>query len=133
VLDEHGFSHHGTGAAGTGQPADCRQQMQNKDSQIAHRTILPRPPHERRMLTNLGIRHAQALPHRGRRGARTTGPGVPPCSPEGDVRLGILLAPTRQQTWELITSKSNELLLIEAKANSVEFVTHPATPQRRGA
>jgi len=27
VLDEHGFGHHGTGAAGTGESDDCRQQM----------------------------------------------------------------------------------------------------------
>jgi hypothetical protein len=28
VLDEYGFGHDGTGAAGTGEPGDCRQQMQ---------------------------------------------------------------------------------------------------------
>ena len=36
MLDEHGFGDHGTGAAGTGESGDCRQQMQNKDGQIAH-------------------------------------------------------------------------------------------------
>ena len=41
VLDEHGFGHHGTGAAGTGQSGKRRQQMQKKNGQIAHRTILP--------------------------------------------------------------------------------------------
>jgi hypothetical protein len=33
--------------------------MQNKDDQIAHRTILPRSRHAQRMLNNFGIRHAQ--------------------------------------------------------------------------
>jgi hypothetical protein len=40
VLDEHGFGHHGASAAGTGEPGNCCQQMQNKHDQIAHRTIL---------------------------------------------------------------------------------------------
>jgi rhodanese-related sulfurtransferase len=60
VLDEHGFGHHGTGAAGTGKPGDRRQQVQNKDGQIAHRTIVARSQHAQRMLANFGIRHAQA-------------------------------------------------------------------------
>ena len=42
VLDEHGFRDHGTRAAGTDEPGDCRQQMQKKDGQIAHRRILAR-------------------------------------------------------------------------------------------
>ena len=58
VLDEHGFGHHGTGAAWTGEPGDGRQQMQKQDGQIAHRRILPRSRHGQRMLTNIGIRHA---------------------------------------------------------------------------
>ena len=40
VLDQHGFSHHGTGATGAGEPGDCHQQMQKEDDQIAHRAIL---------------------------------------------------------------------------------------------
>ena len=42
VLDEYGFRHHGTGAAGTREPRDCRQQTQKEDGQIAHRSILAR-------------------------------------------------------------------------------------------
>jgi hypothetical protein len=41
VLDEHRFGHHGTGAAGTGEPGDGCQQVQKKNGQIAHSTILP--------------------------------------------------------------------------------------------
>ena len=41
VLDEHGFGHHGTGAAGTGEPGDGCQQVQKKNGQVTHRTILP--------------------------------------------------------------------------------------------
>jgi hypothetical protein len=52
VLDEHRFGHHGTGAAGTGEPGDCRQKMQEQDGQIAHRTMLPSSQHGRRMLRN---------------------------------------------------------------------------------
>jgi hypothetical protein len=40
VLDEHGFGDHGTRAARAGESGDCRQTMQRKDGQIAHRTIL---------------------------------------------------------------------------------------------
>jgi hypothetical protein len=47
VLDEHGFGHHGTRAAGTDEPGDCRQQMQKKHGEIAHRTILARSRHAR--------------------------------------------------------------------------------------
>jgi len=47
VLDEDGFGHHGTGAAGTGKSGDRRQQMQNKDSQVAHATILANPRNRR--------------------------------------------------------------------------------------
>ena len=46
VLDEHGFGHHRAGAAGTGEPGNGRQQMQEQDGQIAHRRILPRSGHE---------------------------------------------------------------------------------------
>jgi hypothetical protein len=53
LLDEHGFGHHGPGAAGTGEAGDCRQQMQKKDGQIAHRTMLPSWRHRRRMLGDL--------------------------------------------------------------------------------
>jgi hypothetical protein len=60
VLDEHGFGDHGTRAAGTGEPRDCRQQMQKKDSQTAHATILARERETQEMLANLAIRHAQA-------------------------------------------------------------------------
>ena len=45
MLDEDGFGHHGPGAAGTGEPGDRRQQMQKKDGQIAHRTIVARSRH----------------------------------------------------------------------------------------
>jgi hypothetical protein len=41
VLHEHGFGDNGTGAAGTGQSGDRRQQMQKKNGQVAHRKILP--------------------------------------------------------------------------------------------
>jgi hypothetical protein len=42
VLDKHGFGHHGTGAAGPGEPGDGCQQMQKQDGQITHRPILAR-------------------------------------------------------------------------------------------
>ena len=42
MLDEYGFRHHGTHAAGTGQSGDRRQHMQKKNGEIAHRAILPR-------------------------------------------------------------------------------------------
>jgi hypothetical protein len=60
VFDEHRFGHHGTGAAGTAEPGDCRQQMRKKDRKIAHHTILARSRHAQEMLTDFGIRHAQA-------------------------------------------------------------------------
>jgi hypothetical protein len=41
VPDEHGCCDDGPGAAGTGQPGDSWQQMQKKNSQIAHGPILP--------------------------------------------------------------------------------------------
>jgi hypothetical protein len=37
-LDEHGFGDHGTRAARPDQSGDCRQQMQNRDGEIAHGT-----------------------------------------------------------------------------------------------
>jgi hypothetical protein len=42
VLHEHGFGDHGMRAAGAGESTDGRQQMQKKDSPIAHSTVLPR-------------------------------------------------------------------------------------------
>ena len=61
VLDEQGLGHHGTRATGTDEPDDCRQQMQKQDGEIAHRTILARSRHAQDILTNFGIRHAQAV------------------------------------------------------------------------
>jgi hypothetical protein len=45
VLEEYGFGDHATYAAGTRQSGDRRQQMQKKDGQIAHDTILPKSRH----------------------------------------------------------------------------------------
>jgi len=42
LLEKHGFRDHRTGAAGTGEAGDCRQQMENEDGQVTHATILPR-------------------------------------------------------------------------------------------
>ena len=53
MLNKDGFRHHGTRAAGTGQPGNRRQQMQKKDGQIAHRAILAISRHAREMLTKL--------------------------------------------------------------------------------
>jgi hypothetical protein len=36
LLDENGLGHHGSGAAGAGEPGDRRQQMEKQDGQIAH-------------------------------------------------------------------------------------------------
>ena len=47
MLNEHGFGDHGTRAARPGESGDCGQQMQNKDGQIAHGTILARSRHPR--------------------------------------------------------------------------------------
>jgi hypothetical protein len=41
LLNENGLGHHGTGPAGTGEPGDSRQQMENQDGQIAHGPIVP--------------------------------------------------------------------------------------------
>jgi hypothetical protein len=60
VLHEHRFRDHGTRAAGTGQSGDGRQQMQKKNGQIAHSTILARSLCHKKILSNLGIRHAHA-------------------------------------------------------------------------
>ena len=49
VLDEHRFGHDGTGAARTRDPGDGRNQMQKKDGEIAHRTILARSWHAQEM------------------------------------------------------------------------------------
>ena len=40
MLDEHGFGDHETRAVRPDESGDCRQQMQHKDGQIAHGTIL---------------------------------------------------------------------------------------------
>jgi hypothetical protein len=40
--EEHELGDRRTGAAGTGQSGECRQQMENEDRQVAHQTILPR-------------------------------------------------------------------------------------------
>jgi hypothetical protein len=58
MLHEHGFGHHGTRAAGTDEPGDCRQQMQEKDGESAHRTILASSRHARNP-HDLGIRCRQ--------------------------------------------------------------------------
>jgi hypothetical protein len=42
LLDENGFGHHRTGAAGTGKSGDCREQVKNEDGQVTHWPILPR-------------------------------------------------------------------------------------------
>ena len=52
VFDEQGFGHDGTRAARTGDPGDCRNQMQKKDGEIAHRAILARSRHAQEMPTN---------------------------------------------------------------------------------
>jgi rare lipoprotein A len=44
VLAEHGFGHHRSRTAGTGESGNGHQQMQKQDGQIAHRRILPRGP-----------------------------------------------------------------------------------------
>ena len=36
LLDEQGFGHHGTRAAGTGESGDGRQQVDEEDGQVAH-------------------------------------------------------------------------------------------------
>jgi hypothetical protein len=59
VLDKHGFGHHRTGAAGTGEPGDCHQQMQKEDGQIAHRSILARSRSAPQNAHEFRIRHAQ--------------------------------------------------------------------------
>jgi hypothetical protein len=40
--EEHRFGDHRTGTAGTDQSGGCRQQMEKKDGQVAHATILSR-------------------------------------------------------------------------------------------
>ena len=60
VLDEHGFRHHRTGAAGTGQSGDGCQQVQKKNGEIAHRTILS-TSRIREIAQEFKIRHAQGL------------------------------------------------------------------------
>ena len=61
MLDEYGFRHHGTGAAGTRELDDCRYQMQKEDGQIALGSIRARSRSAQPMLTDFGIRHAQAM------------------------------------------------------------------------
>ena len=36
LLDGNALGHHGSGAAGAGEPGDRRQQMEKQDGQIAH-------------------------------------------------------------------------------------------------
>ena len=52
LLDEHGFGHHGTRAAGTGEPGDGRQQMEKQDGQVAHGTISNNLARAQEMLRN---------------------------------------------------------------------------------
>jgi hypothetical protein len=40
LLDEQGFGHHGTRAAGTGESRDRRQEVEKEDDQLVHGTIL---------------------------------------------------------------------------------------------
>jgi len=40
LLDEHGFGHDGTRAAGTGESGNSRQQMDEEDGQVPHGAIL---------------------------------------------------------------------------------------------
>ena len=40
LLDEYGLSHYGPHAARTGEPGDCRQEVENQSSQVAHGTIV---------------------------------------------------------------------------------------------
>ena len=42
LLDEHGFGHHGTHAAGPSEPSDGRQHMHKKDGQMTHGAIVAR-------------------------------------------------------------------------------------------
>ena len=51
--DENGFGDHGTHAARTRESGDRREQMQQKDGQIAHGMILPRSREPEETLTNL--------------------------------------------------------------------------------
>ena len=39
MLSEHGFGHHGTRTAGTGESGDRRQQMEEQDGHVAHVTM----------------------------------------------------------------------------------------------
>ena len=48
MLDEDGFGHHGTRAAGTGHAGGRRQQMQKKDGEIAHAPIVSRSPNSKK-------------------------------------------------------------------------------------
>jgi len=59
LLDEQGLGHHRARAAGTGEPGDCRHEMEKQDGQIAHGasvTSLRNP----RNAQGSAIRHAQA-------------------------------------------------------------------------
>jgi hypothetical protein len=82
LLDEYGLGHHGTRPARTGEPGDSRQEADNQDSQVTHRTIVTseRNPGNAK---ELGIRHAQDqqllldVHGFGQHGARAAGPGEP--------------------------------------------------------
>jgi hypothetical protein len=41
LLEQHRFGDHRTGAAGTGKSGNCREQVENKDGEVAHAIILP--------------------------------------------------------------------------------------------
>ena len=52
MLDEQGFGDDGTHAAGAGQSSDRREQVQKKDGQIAHATMLTRSRQSQEMLAD---------------------------------------------------------------------------------
>src|SRR5712692_6185325 len=62
LLDEYGLGHYGTRPTRTGEPGDSRQEVDNEDSQVAHRTIVTseRNPGNAK---KLGIRHAHVTAH----------------------------------------------------------------------
>ena len=57
LLDEQGLGHHGTRAARTGEPSDCRQEVEKEDDQLAHGTIVTSERNPGKA-NELGIRHA---------------------------------------------------------------------------
>jgi hypothetical protein len=102
VLGEHGFGHHGTGAAGTGEPPGyCRQQVQEKDGQVAHRTILARSRHVQEMLTNSEFATDRPVPS----SATQTGPFGLNTMPHGFTRSGSV--------WSAVLNPSDTRLRTE--------------------